>query len=154
MMESCQRDSEASWKSYQGPKLKPWEQKNKWSGIRLWATVLSNDSWIPAAKMRKDRIRISVSPGPCTVGRTEAALPTVRVGRHCVGKSQNAIGHHSRNPAKVSHSSLYIPGTMFLLRKIVWSTQLRLALMFTLARTVWLGTGVCWKTAAKFFFFN
>ena len=34
------------------------------------------------------------------------------------------------------HFFLYILGTMSLLRKIVWSTQLRLALMFTLARTV------------------
>lgn len=39
---------------------------------------------------------------------------------------------------------------MFLLRKIVWSTRLRSALTFMLARTVWLGAGVCWKTAARF----
>lgn len=34
------------------------------------------------------------------------------------------------------HFFLYILGTMSLLRKIVWSTQLRLALTFMLARTV------------------
>ena len=40
------------------------------------------------------------------------------------------------------HFFLYILGTTSLLRKIVWSTQLRLALTFTLARIVWLW--VCW----------
>ena len=34
------------------------------------------------------------------------------------------------------HFFLYILGTTSLLRKIVWSTQLRLALTFTLARIV------------------
>lgn len=53
-------------------------------------------------------------------------------------------------PLLVLHSFLYILGTMSLLRKIVWSTQLRLVPTFMLGRTVWLGADVCWKTAAKF----
>lgn len=48
------------------------------------------------------------------------------------------------------HFFLYILGTTSLLRKIVWSTQLILALMFTLARIVWLGAGVSWKAVEKF----
>ena len=48
------------------------------------------------------------------------------------------------------HFFLYILGTTSLLRKIVWSTQLILALVFTLARIVWLGAGVSWKAVEKF----
>lgn len=63
-------------------------------------------------------------------------LANVRVGRHCVVKSRSVIRPPFKKFSKGVAFFLYTLGTMSLLRKTVWSTQLRSALMFTLARTV------------------
>ena len=76
-------------------------------------------------------------------------LTNVRVGHRCGVKSECPKATIQAIQQRL-HFFLYILGTTSLLRKIVWSTQLILALMFTLARIVWLSADVSWKAVEKF----